>query len=399
MKVLFVTTKSPLPMNDGHSLRTFHLLRAVAQHHEVTLLSYVKYPVEYDYNNELERLCSSVRQFSVPENCSSLKTAITACLNIAGDQPYVAKKYNQPSMRGEVRRLLKEERFDLVHLDMLPLGVFLDEIDVPVVLNEHNVESALLKRRVESTSNYLSSSYYAEQQRRLERFEAQVVSRVDHVLACSNEDRALLRAMAPDQRISVVPNGVDTGLFRSSLMHREEPCRMVFVGGMNWFPNRDAIRWFDQQVMPELVKQESRILLDVVGKPDDGMRIQHVQHVSMHGFVDDTRPYLEKSAVVIVPIRVGGGTRLKVLEAMSMGKALVSTTVGVEGIQVEHRKHVLIADTPEEFAASVVELMSDAELRGCLGKAARELVCNNYEWGAIGRNLLGAYEATVGAAS
>ncbi len=396
MRVLFVTTKTPLPMNDGHSLRTYNLLCSVASHHEVTLLSCVKFPIEYNFRSELETICSSVKQFSVPENSSRMGAVTSACLNLLESKPYVARKYDQNALRREIRGLLREQKYDLVHLDMLPLGIFLDEISVPVVLNEHNVESALLKRRVESISSPLTGWYFAEQQKRLQLFEAGVVSRVDHVLACSDEDKAILNTMAPGQRISVVPNGVDTAFYQSSGKYAEKFHRLVFVGGMNWFPNKDAIVWFDQHVLPELIQQEPSIRLDVVGKPDNSVKIVHEDHIVMNGFVDDTRPYLEKAPIFVVPIRIGGGTRLKVLEAMSMGKAIVSTTVGVEGIRVEARRHVLIADTPEEFASCILELLGNSDLRARLGAAARERVRLEYHWDRIGQRLLDVYDSVAG---
>lgn len=395
MRILFVTTKSPLPVNDGHSLRSFNLLSAAARHHEVSLLSFVKFEVEHQYKKELESMCRSVRQFPVPDNRSRVRAALSACLNLPGKLPYVAAKYDREPMRREIRRLLRAERFDLVHLDMLPLGRFLDEIGVPVLLNEHNVESALLQRRCESISNPVARRYFTGQQRRLERFEAQVLRQVDHVIACSEDDRNLLRGMAPGQSITVVPNGVDTDLYRPSGRHSEEPFNLAFVGGMNWFPNRDAVEWFQQEVMAQLLELEPRALLNVVGKSAQGMAFAPEQRITMHGFVEDTRPFLERAAAVVVPIRVGGGTRLKVLEAMSMGKALVSTTVGVEGIDVRHRQHVLIADTAQQFAAALVELMGNAELRRELGRAARQLVCDSYRWDAIGQRLLGAYQDAI----
>jgi glycosyltransferase involved in cell wall biosynthesis len=391
MKILFITTKSPLPTNDGHSLRTFNLLKAVSQHHDVTLLSFVKFPLEYEFKSELKKYCSSVQQFSVPDNCSRTSTVISACLNILDKEPYVARKYNQSPMREEIRRLLNNNDFDLVHLDMLPLGVFLDEVHIPVILNEHNVESALLKRRCESVSNPVAKWYFTEQQRRLEVFETQAVKNVTHAIACSEEDKVILKAMVPTQQISVVPNGVDTDFYQSGNVHAEVPYQLAFVGGMNWFPNRDAVNWFDQSVMKELIQKNQKIHLNVVGKSVEGMKNIHDQHITMLGFVEDTRPYIESASVIIVPIRVGGGTRLKVLEAMSMGKAMVSTSVGVEGIRVSHRKHVLIADTPEEFASSISELLHNADLRKKLGNAARELVCQMYQWDKIGLSLLDVY--------
>lgn len=396
MKILFITTKSPLPMNDGHSLRSFNLLKAVAQKHDVTLLSFVKFPVEYEYKTELEKLCRTVTQFTIPDNGSRSRTALSACLNLVEKIPYVAMKYNQQKMREEIRSLLRDEKFDLVHLDMLPLGVFLDEINIPVILNEHNVESALLKRRCESIINPVARWYFTEQQSRLEKFETDIVRRVSHVIACSEEDRLLLQSMEPDQPTSVVPNGVDTDFYQSHFAYAENQNNLVFVGGMNWFPNRDAVTWFDQAILPGLLKREPDIHLDVVGKAVDGMVNQHEHQITMRGFVDDTRPYIEKAAVAIVPIRIGGGTRLKVLEALSMGKAIVSTAVGVEGIKVTHRKNVLIADTPAEFVSAIVELQHNAELRAQLGNAARELACNTYRWDIIGNNLLEVYKDVTG---
>jgi glycosyltransferase involved in cell wall biosynthesis len=167
------------------------------------------------------------------------------------------------------------------------------------------------------------------------------------------------------------------------------------VGGMNWFPNRDAVHWFQQEVMPRLLRLEPGAQLNVLGKNDEGLSFPLERRIAMHGFVDDTRPYLERAAAVAVPIRVGGGTRLKVLEAMSMGKAMVSTRVGVEGIEVQDREHVLIADTAEEFAAALHELLGNPGLRRELGRAARRLVCERYRWDAIGRSLLEAYDQVV----
>jgi sugar transferase (PEP-CTERM/EpsH1 system associated) len=395
MKILFMTSKTPLPMNEGHALRTFNLLKAAAHKHDVTLLSCVKFPVEYQHKEDLEKLCVSVRLFDVPENRSTYRTAISAAINLAEQRPYISRKYNLPALRENVRSLLTHQKFDLVHLDMLPLGVFLDEIGIPTLLNEHNVESALLKRRAEGTTNPVIKWYLKGQQKRLELFESQVASRVSHVITCSEEDKLLLSRMAPNQNISVVPNGVDIDWYTSTGVIQEESSQLVFVGGMNWFPNRDAVVWFDEMIYPLLQQKVPEARLDVVGKSDPVVPLHNGTHIVMRGFVDDTRPYLEKASIVIVPIRVGGGTRLKVLEAMSMGKAIVSTTAGVEGIRVEHERHLLIADTPADFVDCIIKLINNPQRRKKLGATARELACSRYHWDSIGQSLLVAYDVTV----
>ena len=395
MKILFITSKTPLPINEGHALRTFNLLNAVAQKHDVTLLSCVKFPVEYQHKDELEKLCESVRLFDVPENRSNYRTALSAIVNLAEQRPYISRKYNLSTLREEIRSLLARQKFDLVHLDMLPLGVFLDEITIPTLLNEHNVESALLKRRAEGTANPVVKWYLMGQQKRLELFESQVAAGVSHVITCSDEDKLLLAGMAPKQNISVVPNGVDIDWYTSSGLIKEESSQLVFVGGMNWFPNRDAVVWFDEEIYPLLQQKSPDMRLDVVGRPDPVVHLRNSEQVVMRGFVDDTRVYLEKASIVIVPIRVGGGTRLKVLEAMSMGKAMVSTTAGVEGIRVEHEQHLLIADSPADFVECIIKLNNNPQLRKKFGDAARELACSRYHWDSIGQSLLEAYELTV----
>jgi sugar transferase (PEP-CTERM/EpsH1 system associated) len=395
MNILYVTTKSPLPTNDGHSLRTYNLLKAVAAKHSVSLLSFVKFPIEYTCKHELEKFCSSVSLLPLPENSSNFRLLTSAAANLFTSEPFVAYKYAASAMRSAIINQLSKGNIDLVHIDMLPLGGYLDIISQPTLLNAHNVESALLKRKAESLKNGPTQWYFANQAARLERFEQMVVSKVNHVVACSDEDRVILQSLVPGSSVSVVPNGVDTDFYSPGGISQIDTTRLVFIGGMNWFPNKDAVVWFDDKIQNKVLQLDPAVTLDVIGRKDGEMKLQHQDSITMHGFVDDVRPYLEHAAVVIVPIRVGGGTRLKVLEAMSMGKAMVSTSIGAEGIRVEHGKNVLIADTPEEFAQAVYTLLQDAELRDRLGKAARELVTAQYQWEVIGERLLDAYTTVL----
>lgn len=392
MKILFVSTKSPLPTNDGHALRTYNLLREVAARHEVYLLSFVKFKEEHEHLQELQKLCASVRCIDLPENNSRFSLTLSLLKNHFSSRPFVADKYDTTAMRAEITRIIKTQGIDLVHLDMLPLCCYLDCLKgTPVVLNEHNVESALLDRRLTTESNPLFRYYLGVQQKRLEAFETESVNNVDHVVCCSEPDRELLMEMAPSTPVAVVPNGVDTEYFQPLENSKEMCMSLVFVGGMNWFPNRDAVQWFDKEVFPEILATIPTVRLQIIGKSTESANWQYGQSIEVTGFVDDIRPHLSEAAVFVVPLRIGGGTRLKILDAMAMGKAIVSTSIGAEGLDVMPGRDLLIADTTQDFARAVLDLLVNRDKRFELGSAARELVKNRYQWENIALLLDKAY--------
>jgi len=392
MKILFVSTKGPLPLNDGHSLRTYHLLKQAAEHHEIYLASFVKFPEEYDHIRELKAFCRQVIFIDLPANRSAVPLGLLLVKNIFSAKPLTAQKYSTYKMRTAIRQVLHKNRIDLIHLDMLPLCCYLDGFkNVPVVLNEHNVESALLKRLADCEVNPFKKFYYGIQQKRLERFEYSAVRRCRHVICCSSQDQKLLAAMAPQTPASVLPNGVDTQFFKYNKNRQEDDIRLVFVGGLNWPPNRDAVKWFDRDILPLILKKHPGVSLDVIGRGDRSINWQHPDRIIQHGHVEDVRPCMEKASVFIVPLRIGGGTRLKILNAMSMGKAIVSTAIGVEGLEVENQRHYFRADSVEEFSAAVTHLVSDYKLRKKIGIHARQQIEQRYRWEIIGRQLRKVY--------
>jgi glycosyltransferase involved in cell wall biosynthesis len=298
-------------------------------------------------------------------------------------------------MRKKIRAILATQDIDLVHLDMLHLG---DYIDVcrgkPVVLVEHNVESVLLRRRVENESNWLRKAYLYYQYLKLLRYEARICCQADHVVAVSEVDADLLRDLSGAKGITAIPNGVDTAYFQDI----ESPRRvngLVFVGGLNWFPNYDAIRYFCSEVLPRVAAEIPDVTLTVVGKSPDDKKIREIignPRVRLTGLVDDVRPEISEAGAYVVPLRIGGGTRLKILDALSMRKAIVSTSVGCEGLDVVHGRHLLVADDPEAFARETVRVLRDRELARHLGEAGRRLVQQKYEWGMIAKELDRVYE-------
>jgi polysaccharide biosynthesis protein PslH len=252
-----------------------------------------------------------------------------------------------------------------------------------------------LHKRVDIEKRPLHRWLLRLKNRGLESFERSACTRADRVLACSQEDAERLLALAPGCRVSVVPNGVDLEAFRPGRPGIEKGGSMVFVGHMDWFPNRDGIDFFIAEVLP-LLKAHYNLNLEVIGRnPNPSVPKTGSGRVKFSGFVDDLQARVQRAAVFIVPLRAGSGTRLKILEAMAMGKAIVSTRIGAEGIGLVDGDSACLADTAEEFAGAINRLLNDPELRDRLGRRARHLAEQHYGWTVIGERLLATYQSLL----
>lgn len=392
MQILFITTKCPLPLIDGHSLRTFNLLKLVAQQHDVHLLSFVKFQEEYRCVDELRSICSSVELIDLAENKSRVSSLKTVVASLLKRKPFVVCKYDKGIMRRAITRLLSANHIDIVHFDMLPLAVYLpDVVGYQTLLNEHNVESALLLRRVEAESNIVSKMFFVLQQKWLERFERGAARGVDRLIACSDIDKKILEQFAPATPVATVPNGVDTVFFSPAPELESEEKGLVFVGGLDWFPNVDALRWFDKSVLPEIIKKWPKVVLHVIGTTVD-VEWEHPENIVCHGRVEDVRPYMAKATIFVVPLRIGGGTRLKILNALSMGKVVVSTLIGAEGLGAIDGENIVIANEANDFALSIDTYFKDLDARKRLSQNARLFVKENYEWPSVGVKLMKVYQ-------
>ncbi len=391
--VLAVTSRLPFPPREGHQLRSWHLLKALAAQHEVTLLSFLRDDDDPADAGPLRDVLAGLETFPIPSerSCGALAGALLR--GVLTRTPFVAAKYASPALRRRLATLALEA--DLVHFDMLPLMAHADCVPpgVPVVFSAHNVEHALLHTRAAMEPRPAMRAFLRGQVPRLRAFEQSACRRADAVLACSDADAALLHTLAGGTEIRVVPNGVDLQANRPAPPSDDAGARLVFVGQMGWFPNRDGVEWFLREVFPRILATRPDAEFLLVGK-SDGLDIPAdvAPRVRLAGFVPDLRPLVHDAAIYVVPLRAGSGTRLKVLEAMALGKAIVTTSIGSEGIALRDGHSALYADDAGAFAGATLALLDDPERAARLGSAARACAESTYGWEAIGRGLLDLYD-------
>jgi glycosyltransferase involved in cell wall biosynthesis len=379
VRLLYVSMTLPAPPDNGHKLRTWSLLRALfAEGHHTTLLAFVP-PVEA--GRDLARLRAVCREIeTVPLVAGSLtgRAGAWSRLRALGSGiAYAARRYRSAEMARRVAARLASADFDAVIADTVFATVNLPPTDVPLVLNNVDVEHVILERYSRSSRHPLKRPYAALEARRLRRFEAAACAGAAVAMPCSRVDEAWLRALCPGLRTVVVPNVVDTDEYLPA-----PACGDVvsFQGGLDWYPNRDAVRFFARAILPLVRQAQPSARFVVAGRnpPARFRREMTALGVELTGTVPDMRPVLAQSAVCVVPLRIGSGTRIKILEAAAMGRAVVSTTMGAEGLDFADGKEILLADEPAAFAHAVVGLLASGARRRQLGLAARRRVEESY---------------------
>jgi sugar transferase (PEP-CTERM/EpsH1 system associated) len=399
MKILWLNAGLLLPLDKGGRLRTWHLLRHLAARHEVTYLAFADGDAGLADREGMRAVCREL--VTVPRH-DPVKGTVRFYLDAAGHlfhrQPYAVAKYASATYRRAIARLCAGKIFDVIVSDFLPPVVNLpSRLPCPAVLFTHNVEAEIWRRHVDTARGKVRRRLLESQWRRMLRFEADALRRFDLILAVSETDRETLRRLyraAWSVPVHVVRTGVDTEFFHPPPATGRRAPHLVFTGSMDWLPNEDAMVHFCREVLPLIREAEPRTTLAIVGRaPTPAVRrLAHLPGVEVTGRVEDVRPEIARGAVYVVPLRIGGGTRLKIFEAMAMGKAVVSTKVGAEGLPVTDGRDIVIADEPPAFARAVVSLLRDDAARGALEDAARRLVVDHFDWGAVAGDLEAALD-------
>jgi polysaccharide biosynthesis protein PslH len=402
MKILWVKADKLLPVQNGGNIRTYHVLRHLSTRHELTFYSYYAGAPDPDYEHELQRqLPGAVAVCTGKPELSGAARGLDYLAHLRAQPPYAVSRFAHPKVQKQLQGWFREQRFDVAVCDFLDAAVnFPGNLTIPSVLFQHNVESEIWRRHAATATNPAKKMMYQMEFRKMLRYERAAICKFQHVIAVSENDRSLMMKWVDGNRVTVIPTGVDLSQYRppsdsNSDSQQFDTLRPVitFVGAMDWEPNIDGVEYFCSEVWPLIKAEVPQALFRIVGRNPD-RRVQkwatdstNGEHsIEVTGRVASVVEHLHQSAVVIVPLRIGGGTRLKIYEAMATAKAVVSTTVGAEGLDVHHGRDILLADDASSFAHSVIMLLRDPEHRRRYEKAAAETAAR-YDWPAIGERF------------
>lgn len=401
-RILFLSTRAPYPPTTGHFQRTFNILKELSTFGEIFFFGFYDKGLSQndvdEVDRELGKICRSIHIEHIPEERNIAGMLWLGFSSLFTTRPLISKKYFRSSMQRSIEELLSRTRIDIVHLDMLPLAEYLPLFpDMPIALTNQNVESLRLARWAATEKNLLKRWFLKLQARRLAVYEAGILKKLKYCIAMSETDKGYLQALNPDCNLIVIPNGTDTSFYSPAAEKEAEQPNILWIGGMRDPYNRQAVLFFLDEVFPRIAERIPNVKWTVVGRdpPDRLVRLGN-QHVELPGLVRDVRPYYHRAHVFVVPLLSGSGTKLKVIEGLSMGMPIVTTTVGAEGLAVEHGKDIFINDDAVQFAESVIRLLENPVLRRNVGSSARTLAADRYDWKVIGAMQRHLYEEILG---
>lgn len=398
MKILFVTPFLPSPPRFGGQRRLDGLMRELAQNHDVSVLSFNRTdPWEHLSVTKTQTYCREVVNIPNLDITDTLEKRTMQLRSLASRHSF---EYLIAARRADFQttldRLLKATRYDVVQFEFAQMAAFRfdrQSSSAPIfVLDEHNVEYDILKRTAGASGTLPRLLYNSLNWRKLAREERAAWRRFDGIALTSARDEALVRSEFPTGHTTVIPNGVDLSAF-SPVEGAAEPGLLLFFGAINYQPNHDGVMYFIDQVFPKIRQRhpEARFCILGPGAREEVLARQG-NGVEILGMVDEVAPYIDRAAVIVVPLRIGGGTRLKIVEALAKGKAVVSTRLGAEGLDVVHDEHLLLADEPDDFAIQVGRVLDDGQLARRLGRGGRKLMEQRYSWQSIVARLERFYE-------
>jgi sugar transferase (PEP-CTERM/EpsH1 system associated) len=394
VEILILAPYPPYPPRSGGASRTFNLIRALAHEHRVTLLCFAS-PDQRAGLEGMRKWCAGIHTVDYPAGIRYRR--LYQLRSLAG-RAYSHYAFSSRAMTRTLAELLARQHFDVVQADASELGCYFASRPGQAlrILNTQNVEYLILERTAVRATSWLRRLYARLEARKLRRSELAGCRRSDAVLTVSEVDRAALAPHVGAVPIRLVPNGVDTEFFTPGDTP-EDPGRLVFTGAIGYQPNTDGVLHFCRDIFPLIRQAAPETTLAVVGKdPPPAVRALAGSHVIVTGTVPDVRPWMQSAAVFVCPLRVGGGTRLKILEAQASGRPVVSTSLGCEGLAVTPGQDILVADEPAAFAEAVLRCLRDPALRARLGAAGRALVERRYRWEAIGADLAAFYGELLG---
>ena len=401
MRILWLKTELLHPIDKGGKIRTYQMLRELKKEHQVTYLCLDDGTAESDALEKASEYAHKV--ITIPHKTAAKFTTafyLELIRNLRSPLPYALQKYVSSEFREAVESLSRSGNFDLLICDFLAPAVNVpQDLPIPTLLFQHNVEAMIWQRHFEVAKNPLRRSYFELQWKRMRTFESEKSKQFDRVVAVSEEDAQVMKKDYGISNVSHVETGVDTEYFAPSDRQDDSGTQIVFTGSMDWLPNEDGVNWFTAQIFPRVKERIPEATFSIVGRSPSPALLSLAAAdttINVTGRVPDVRPYMSRASVFVVPIRIGGGTRLKIYEAMAMGLPVVSTTIGAEGLSVRDGADVFLRDDPDAFADAVVNLIRDRELARRIGTEAAARVQRNNSWNKVAADFTEACHLAVG---
>lgn len=392
LKILWVKSGPLHPLDTGGKLRTYNMLKELSKNHQVTFLTLESRTAAPDWKLGTAEYCQDV--ISIPWK-ESRKLSLGFYLellrnSVFSSRPYAIDKYVSHGMKDKIRELDKG-RFDLIVCDFLAPAVnFPEHFSTPTLLFQHNVESEIWRRHYEEAKGSLvTRKYFHSQWKRMQDFEKKCCARFDGVVTVSARDSETLKhEMNVNNILGDVPAGVDSNYFQPADRDQKRPNRIVFTGSMDWMPNDDAVKFFIKEIYPGIKSSVPDVTFTIAGRNPSGALMEMAKtdtSIQVTGTVEDIRPYVTESAIMVVPLRIGGGTRIKIFEGMAMGVPIVSTSIGAEGLPVIHGDNIMLADDADSFSREVISLLTNSHIRIKIADTGLAMVRKSYSWEAVSR--------------
>lgn len=403
MRVLQICKKFPFPLKDGESIAANSLSKALSGNGcEVSLLTMNTAKHYYDFRECPEEMSHYHRIDSVYVD-NRIKPLSAIGNLFTGDSYHVSRLMNFDFERKIISVLTENPPFDIIHVETVFLGAYVDVIrrysDAGIVLRSHNVESEIWKRIAENTSSFLFKKYLENQVKRLDAFERWAIQLFDYVLTISDKDKQHFQAWFPDLRMTTIPVSLDLEALEQYRGRQENvtgKLRIGFIGSLDWMPNVEGVSWFIKEVIPYLLTQKVDFVFNIAGRNMPGyFKDMATDYIHVAGEVDDARSFVSGQDIIVVPLFSGSGMRVKIVEAMSVGKVVVSTGIGLEGVDATDGQDLYVADTEEDFAKTISYLGRNREKLEETGRNARVFAGNHFDNNAIGRKVAEIYRGLL----
>ncbi len=388
LKILVIDEEFPYPLNTGKRIRTFSLTKSLTRYNDVSYLAYGS-PAQdsFKFIESNGITCHAVPPPDRGQYGPAFYWRLFA--NLFSDLPYIVTSHHTGRYADKLRELQAAHGYDLVICEWTPYAMFLKTLDgVKSIVVAHNIESNIWRRYEQNESNPFKRKYISIQRKKVENFERKCFAWSSGATAVSDIEAEEIAAFGVNYPVQTIENGVDTSYF-APIETVVDPNTLVFTGSMDWRPNQDAIEFFAAEIFPKVkaIRPEARVI--VVGRrpPEHIRELGKTDGITITGTVEDVRPYIAGAALYVVPLRVGGGSRLKILEAMGMQKPVLSTSVGAEGLEVTDGEDIVIADGAQQFADSILRCLDNQTAMSKMAEAGHRLVEKQYRWESLGEKL------------